>query len=188
MQYVKLSISNSYLSQHITRITAKSNWSVYLPAFDLHHHIPSFVFPLNQDCYHSSRVLTCAASTLKTCWFWTMSGTKLSSRWPHKELRPERSPPLHSPAPSLPSLPCGLLSCCFGVTRPMCRSLLAGWLTHEREVGGSGIRGKWALSLLIVLLCFFWKSRLDITLIKFSFSSASSSYSSELQPSQQKHI
>ena len=112
-----------------------------------------------------------------------MSDTELSSRWPHRELRPERSPLLHSPAPSLPSLPCGLLSCCFGVTRPTCRSSLAGWPTLEREVGGSGIRGKWAGSHLIISLCFFWKFKLDITLNEFSFSSASSSYSSEQWPS-----
>ncbi|KAF3852086.1 hypothetical protein F7725_005441 [Dissostichus mawsoni] len=39
--------------------------------------------------------------------------------------RPGPSPPCRSLAPSRPSLPCGPSSCCCGVTRPMCHSLLA---------------------------------------------------------------
>lgn len=95
----------------------------------------SSLFP-NQDCHHSLRMPTCVGSTLKRRWFSMMPDTEPCSHWPSKGLRPEPSPLWCSLAPSLPSLPWGLSSCCCGVTRPMCHSLLAEWLTHERERGG----------------------------------------------------
>lgn len=93
----------------------------------------SLLFPHNQACHHSLRVPTCVASTLKRGWSWMMPDTEPSSHWPNRESKPEPSPLCRSRAPTLPSLPCGLLSFCCGVTRPTCHSLLAEWLTREKE-------------------------------------------------------
>lgn len=122
------------------------NMSTYLlfdlPASDPLTSLPTIIFPHfsllspplhNQACHHYLRVPTCVASTLKRGWFWMMPDTEPSSHWPNRELKPEPSPLCRSRAPTLPSLPCGLLSCCCGVTRPTCHSLLAEWLTHEKE-------------------------------------------------------
>lgn len=122
-----------------------SLYPLCFPAFFPCHHHLSWLFspsphphPPDQDCCRSSRMPTCAASTPKRRWSWTMPDTEPSWHWPSKESRPEPSPLCRSLAPSLPSLPCGLSSCCCGATRPMCHSLLAGWQTHERGRKGWG--------------------------------------------------
>lgn len=120
--------------------------SLYLMHFAPHFFSPIIIFPHfsllffcpDQDCCHSSRMPTCAACTPKRRWSWTMPDTEPSWHWPSKEWRPEPSPQCRSLVPSLPSLPCGLSSCCCGVTRPMCHSLLAEWQTHERGRKGEG--------------------------------------------------
>lgn len=111
-------------------LSAKINICLLLPHIKYHSLAqPSFLiflflFP-KQVCCHSLTMQTFVASTLKTSWFWKVQNTKPSLHSQKKEWRPVLSPVCHSLAPSRPSLPCGLSSCCCGVTRPMCHSSLA---------------------------------------------------------------
>lgn len=82
------------------------------------------VVPSHQGCLHSLRMPICVAFTLKTGWFWTMSDTEGSSRWPRMGWRLWPSPQLPSLAHTIPSRPCTHLSFCCGATGPMCPSLL----------------------------------------------------------------
>lgn len=80
--------------------------------------------PSHQGCLHSLRMLICVAFPLKRGWFWTMSDTEGSLRWPSMGWRPWLSPQLPSLAHTVSFRPCTHLSSCCGATGPMCPSLL----------------------------------------------------------------